>query len=94
MILLGVELEILIYDSDSLKYKRSILKSMIERMQHRYRVSASETGKHDMLNIGKVGYGVVSNSRQHAEKVLRKLLNEVEELYPIEIISVEWVESY
>lgn len=94
MILLGVELEILIYDSHSLKYKRSIIKSMIERMQQRYRVSASETGEHDMLNIGKVGYGIVSNSRQHADKVLRKVLNEVEEMYPIEILSIEWIESY
>lgn len=89
---MGIEMEFLIFDSYSLKDKRSVVKSMIDRMHNRYNVSAAEVDENDVQNKGVVGFGIVSNNRKHAQKVLQQIQKEIEEIYPVEIMSVEWME--
>ena len=55
----------------SLKDKRHVLKSLKDRLHHRFNVSAAETAHHDLWQRAELTACVVSTDRAHAEEVLR-----------------------
>jgi uncharacterized protein len=62
------ELEIL--GSHSLKEKRRVVKSLKERLQSRYKVSAAETAHQDLWQRAEIAACVVSGDRRHVDEVL------------------------
>ena len=56
----------------SLKDKRTIVKSLKDRMHNRFNVSVAETGHHDLWQRAELTVCVVSTDRTHAESVLRE----------------------
>ncbi len=54
----------------SLKDKRRILKSLKDRLHHRFNVSVAETAHHDLWQRGELTCSVVATDRHHAEAVL------------------------
>lgn len=92
MILIGIEVTIRLFESASLKDKRKIIKSVLQKTQQRYKVSAAEVGRHDLLNLAELGFAVVSNDYHHARQVLTKVLNFIEAEYPVEITQVDWLD--
>lgn len=71
-------LELSIPEANSLKDKRSVLKSMLEGMRHRFNVSAAEVEQMDIWRRATVGVACVSNSHQFTDQVLNKVLDWVE----------------
>jgi uncharacterized protein len=57
----------------SLKEKRMVLKSLKERLQHRFRVSVAETGHQDAWARAELTAAVVATDRGQADSVLDKL---------------------
>jgi uncharacterized protein len=55
---------------NSLKDKRSIVKSLIERLRSRFNVSVAEVGNNDSRNSAVIGIAVVSNDKTHAGQQL------------------------
>ena len=66
-------------DVQSLKEKRSVVKSLKDRLQQRFRMSVAEIDRHDSLQFAHLGAALVSNSRVHGEAVLAKALHYAEE---------------
>ena len=62
------ELEII--GAQSLKDKRRVIKSLKERLQSRFRVSAAETAHHDLWQRAELAACVVSADKRHADEVL------------------------
>lgn len=62
----------------SLKDKRSVLKSLKDRLHNEFNVSVAETGEHDMWQSAEVTVCVVANERHHAESVLESVDHFVE----------------
>jgi uncharacterized protein len=56
----------------SLKDKRHVLKSLKDRLHHRFNVSAAETAYQDLWQRAELSVCVVANERAHAESVLRE----------------------
>ena len=56
----------------SLKDKRSVLKSLKDRLHRRFNVSVAETAHHDLWQRAELTASVVSTDRRHAESVLRE----------------------
>ncbi len=54
----------------SLKDKRRVLKSIKDRLHHRFNVSVAETDHHDRWQRAELSCGVVARERQHAAEVL------------------------
>jgi uncharacterized protein len=54
----------------SLKDKRRILKSLKDRLHHRFNVSVAETAHHDLWQRAELTCSVVATDRRHAESVL------------------------
>lgn len=78
-----------IYDSYSLKDKRSTVKSLIKRIHNRYNVSIAEVGEQDMLNISKIGIAITSSSQLIAQQTLDAVIEEIEARYEIEIFDIQ-----
>ncbi len=80
----------------SLKGKRRVLKSITSRVENRFNVAIAEVEEHDLWQLATLGISCVSNSRQHANGILSKVVDfissskfEVELLdYEIEILPV------
>lgn len=93
MILMGVEVTLLIFDSYSLKEKRSTVKSILHRTQNRHHLSTAEVEDWDLHNKSVLGFGVVGSNRQLCRKQLEAALKDIEDYYEVEILEVEWIEA-
>jgi uncharacterized protein len=58
---------------NSLKDKRSIVKSLIERLRSRFNASVAEVDHNDSRSSGVIGIAVVSNDKTHAEQQLEAI---------------------
>lgn len=54
-------IDIYIFDSRSLKKKRSVLQSILKRTQNRFNISIAEIGYNDDWKRGRIGFSVVGN---------------------------------
>lgn len=60
---------------DSLKGKRRIVKSLIERLRSRFNVSAAEIAAQDSKQLAIAGIAVISNDGSHLDEQLDKIVN-------------------
>ena len=54
----------------SLKDKRSVIKSLKDRLHNEFNVSVAETGRHDAWQSAELTVCLVSTDRRHAESIL------------------------
>ncbi len=66
-------------DLTSIKEKRSILKSILSRLHNTFNVSAAEIALNDDLGTAVIAFAAVANSSAHANSVISKALQWVEE---------------
>lgn len=59
---------------DSLKGKRRIVKSLIERLRSRFNVSAAEIAAQDSKQLAIAGIAVISNDGSHLDEQLDKIV--------------------
>ncbi len=83
-----MEVEFRIEDSRSLKDKRRVVKSLINRTRNNFNVSISEIDSNDMLNLATIGLSFVSNSSRFADKTFDKVIAFWENNFDIEIINL------
>ena len=80
----------------SLKGKRQVLKSITSRINNKFNVSIAEVDDNDQWQLATLGICCVSNSKQHVNEILSKVVDfitnsrfEVEILdYRIEILPI------
>lgn len=89
MIVEANKISIRIFDSFSLKDKRSIIKSIIKKTHNKFNVSISEVEYHDTLNKSALGVAIVSNSNTLNEQIFNKIIQFIEDNYEVEVISIE-----
>ena len=61
--------------NDSLKGKRKVVKSLIERLRSRFNASVSEIAAQDNKRLAVAGIAVVSNDGSHLDEQLDKIVN-------------------
>ncbi|MDI3480650.1 MAG: uncharacterized protein PWQ97_305 [Tepidanaerobacteraceae bacterium] len=66
--------EISMGDTFSLKDKRQIVKSIIERLKNRYNISVAEVDRQDDLRRAVIGMACVSTTGEHAGRQLDRAL--------------------
>ena len=72
-------------DVYSIKDKRRIIRSVKDKLQRRFHMSAAETDLQDSLTFGQIGGALVSNSQVFGESVMHKALNMIEKDMPVRI---------
>lgn len=82
--ILYAEIECFLYEAQSLKAKRSILKKLFARLKNDYNVAVAELDYQDLWQRTKVGVVTVSSSSIHAEKVIQQVLQAVDSFTELE----------
>jgi uncharacterized protein YlxP (DUF503 family) len=72
-------------DVESIKDKRAIIRSVREKLQRRFHMSAAEVDLQDSLTYAQMGGALVSNSRSFGEQVLNKAFQMIEKEVPVRI---------
>jgi uncharacterized protein YlxP (DUF503 family) len=75
-------------DADSIKEKRRIIRSVKDKLQRRFHLSAAEVDLQDSLSFAQIGGALVSNSKVFGESVLQKALEMIENEVPVRIQDV------
>lgn len=83
----SLEIAIKIEDAYSLKEKRHIIKSVLERVKSRFNFSAAEVGEQEIRNYSVLGFSCVTNEKKHATKMLDELERFLENDYRFEILD-------
>lgn len=90
MMLVGTcRFTMILYEGTSLKEKRMIIKSLIQRMQSRYNVSVAETDGQDKWQRAEIGFACVSNNRRHVERMIQEILRFAESDGRGEIMNIQ-----
>lgn len=76
---------LLLHGSHSLKDKRQVLKSVIEKVKNRFNVSVAEVGGNDVWQRAELGIAAVGNDRAFVNSVLDKALLFIEGLHLAEV---------
>lgn len=61
----------------SLKGKRKVVRSIVDRLRHRYNVAVAEVGALDAHKSAVLGLAVVSNDARHANSMIDTLVSAV-----------------
>jgi uncharacterized protein YlxP (DUF503 family) len=83
-------IEMLIFSSTSLKDKRIVLKSVKERLKHRFNVAVAEIGFEDKWQRAQLGIATISNQQSHLENSLQQIFQYLDRSDLYEIISYEF----
>jgi uncharacterized protein YlxP (DUF503 family) len=88
MIVATAEIELYLYEVYSLKDKRSIVKSVIERVRTKFHVSIAEVNYLDSWQRAGIGIACVSNERKQAEKQLEHIIRFIEQSDGFEVSQI------
>jgi uncharacterized protein YlxP (DUF503 family) len=84
------KLKIHIPGSRSLKDKRSVVKSLVMRLQKQFNLSIAEVDDHDLWQITTIGLACVSNHNNRVDEVISAAISLIERDFPtIEIVEKE-----
>ena len=72
-------------DVDSLKEKRRIIRSVKDKLQRRFHMSAAEIDLQDSLSFAQIGAALVSNSHVYGESVMHKAFEMIQREVPVRI---------
>ncbi len=66
-------------EADSLKGKRKVVKSVVQRVRNRYNVAVSEVGLHDLWQSAEIGICAVGNSEPVLSGIMERIITFVEQ---------------
>lgn len=78
------EFECILYEGQSLKNKRSVIKKITTKIRQDFNVSIAELDYHDLWQRAKFGVVTISNERKHAEAVIQEVLQVIDSFPEIE----------
>ena len=85
MFIKTISLALFISDALTLKDKRQIIQSIIEKTRRKFNAAIAEVGYQDQWQRSRLGIALVSSSASHLESVAQELLHFIQDQYPVEI---------
>jgi len=89
MFILSAKLTFYIPQATSLKDKRQVCRSLIDKTRQRFNVSVSEVDTQNVHQTLTIGIAVVSGNAAHAQKSLDEIIRFMEEHAEAELTEVE-----
>ena len=78
-----------LHDTESLKDKRQILKSLIETTRQKFNISIAEVDSLDSWRRATIGIAFVANDHAHVNRVLDKVVDTLESNPRLDVGEVE-----
>ena len=94
MFVLALEVDLHLNESQSLKAKRQVVKSIVDTARHRFGVSAAEVGGQELWQRATLGFAVVASSAAHAVEVIDAVDRYVWSSPQVDVLSTDrrWLE--
>jgi uncharacterized protein YlxP (DUF503 family) len=89
MVVGSLKIEFRLTDNRSLKGKRKVVRSMVDKVKSRFNVSIAEVGSNDKWQKIELGISAVGNDRRHIDSSLSNILAFLESLYLAQIVHTE-----
>jgi uncharacterized protein YlxP (DUF503 family) len=87
MIIVAARITLMIPENDSLKGKRRVVKSLIEKVRHKFDAAIAEVGDNDLWQKAKIGVALVGNDAQLLSSRLQQIMKFMENQHLAEIID-------
>jgi uncharacterized protein YlxP (DUF503 family) len=87
MIVAAARITLLIPGNDSLKGKRQVVRSLIEKVRHKFEVAIAEVDSHDKWQRAELGLAVVGNDEKLLGQRVEKVMQFLESQHLAEIID-------
>jgi uncharacterized protein YlxP (DUF503 family) len=87
MIIAAAVITLIIPENASLKGKRRVVKSLIEKVRHKFDAAVAEVGDNDLWQKARIGVALVGNDRQLLEARLQQIMKFMENQHLAEIID-------
>ena len=94
MIVAAARITLLIPDNNSLKGKRQVVRSLIEKVRHRFGVSIAEVDSQDLWQRAELGLAVVGNDEKLLSKTVDRVMHFMENQHLAEIIDYQVEHCY
>ncbi len=78
-----------LHGNQSLKEKRRVVKSLVEKSRHRFNVSVAEVADQDLLQKATIGIAVVGNDGRVLNSLLDRIVDFLEALNLAELVDHE-----
>ena len=82
-------IELTIPESNSLKDKRQVLRSMLDGIRQRFNVSAAEVDHLDVWRRATLGFAAVSNEQKFTDQVLSQVARWIESNPRVNVVDIE-----
>lgn len=89
MVVSLVQFIIYLPDATNLKEKRRVVQSLKQRLHGKFKLSSAEVDLHQSYTYAQIGAALVSNSKQHGDKVIQKAINFIEQEIPGRIQDIQ-----
>ena len=87
MVVGTLKIEFYLTDNHSLKGKRKVVRSMVDKVKARFNVAIAEVGSNDKWQKIELGITTVGNDRRHIDSSLNHILAFLESLYLARVID-------
>lgn len=84
-----LRIEFHLHDNRSLKGKRKVVKSMVDKTKHKFNAAIAEVGSNDKWQKIELGVSTVGNDRRHVDASMSRILAFLESLGLAEIVDSE-----
>lgn len=74
-----LQITLVIPEARSLKAKRAVVRSVVDRTRARYRVAVAEVDDNDVHQRAMIGVSAVGNDHSHVNAILDKVLDAIED---------------
>ena len=74
--------------ASSLKDKRMVVKSLTDKMKHKFNISVAEVEEQDNHRVAVIGFACVTNQNSHTDSIIENVISFVENNTEAEITDV------
>lgn len=89
MVVGTLKLEFHLSDNRSLKGKRKVVRSMVDKVRSRFNVAIAEIGSNDKWQKIEIGITTVGNDRRHIDSSLNHIVSFLESQYIARIVDCQ-----
>jgi uncharacterized protein len=90
-----MEVQLRLEGCKSLKDKRRILRSVMDRVRHEFNVAIAEVEDQDLWGNACIGVACVSNDPRHAESILQHVVDAFDDYVSVSLVSAaKTIERY
>lgn len=84
-----LKVELFLSEPQSLKDKRRIIKSLVDKIKNKFNIAVAEIGRLDSWNYCEIGLVCISNESGHTDSMMNSAINFIENQGTVELTDIQ-----